>query len=128
MTVRAFGPARLSAANAPVTFRICTSSRQSASHHVIHRSSAAVFPVVTVTKNSSSSTRQTAPSSRITPSSFNMTPYRIRPTARSENRFGYSRSSRSTACGPFTRNFPSVLTSMTPTRLRTASTSSSGVE
>ena len=74
MTLRARGPARFTAPKAPVTFSTRASSCQSAFHQVIHRSSAAVLPVVTVTKNSSSSSRTTAPSSRITPSSLSIAP------------------------------------------------------
>ena len=74
ITLRARGPARFTAAYAPVTFRMRASRPQSAFHHVIHRSRAAVLPVVTVTKNSSSARRTTAPSSRITPSSLSIAP------------------------------------------------------
>ena len=53
-------------------------------------------------------------------------PYRILPTRRSEKRCVYTLSSRAGASGPRTSSFPRVLTSMMPTRSRTARHSSCG--
>src|SRR5215470_7774853 len=124
-TSRALGPARFTDATPLVIFVTCTSHPFPTSHHSSHCWTKSRLPVVVVRNHRFSDKREVVPSSSMIPASSHNAAYLTRPGRRSEKRLVYTLSRSFPVSRPLTSSLPSVLTSMTPARSRTARYSSS---